>query len=200
MTSLPTAEIASKKKVTRSKLPYWRLGLPLFLQTLLILAVPTQKLYIYNTGTTITLQTAPVDPYDLMRGYSQNLNYEISNPQRLQQLLGGEILNQYNTKFYVVLEAPADNTHQAWQPIRISRDLPQHLAANQVVLKGQAQGGRIVYGLETYYIPEEQRNQINQTMHNMVRDKQVFVVDIKVDKSGNAVPVSLWLGEHKYQF
>ncbi|MDX2244681.1 MAG: GDYXXLXY domain-containing protein [Leptolyngbyaceae cyanobacterium bins.302] len=190
------------------RLPGWRLWVPLLFQSMLIIAVPAQDAYTYATGKTVVLQTVPVDPYDLLRGYSQTLGYEISQFDTLTKLPGGDLLkSSYVGDVYVVLEAPAVSTArppQAWKPVQVSRDRPTDLASNQIVLKGQSQGWRMVYGLETYYMPEDQREQINtainQINQNQRQERRPFVVEVKVDGSGNSVPVSLWIRDRNYQF
>ena len=192
-------------------LPAWRLWAPLLFQTLLIVSIPAQAVYTHLTGKTVTLQTEPVDPYDLFRGYSITVRYDISRPETLRGLPGWEGLVQQpaggdltslapGTTFYVVLEAPAASAlPKSWQPIRVSRDRPLGLPNNQVALKGYATDGNLQYGLESYYIPEDQRNQINgdinqaQQAHQGQHQAQPILVEAKVDAQGHAVPVSFWV-------
>lgn len=188
------------------RLPGWRLWVPLLFQTALILGVPAQDAYTYVAGREITLQTAPVDPYDLLRGHYQTLGYEIAQVDQLRSLPGGDWFTQHEYEagqFYVVLEAPnstAATPPKPWKPIRVSADRPQNLAANQVAIQGQTNDfGQITYGIETYYMPEAQRNQLNQEIGQQT-DRQAFVVDVKVDGSGNAVPISLWVKQNNYRF
>ncbi len=95
----------------------------LALQVAIVAIVPAQSAYTYFTGTPVVLQTLPVDPYDLLRGYSQTLNYTISDWQTLRSLPGGDRLpsDPYapaplgtegtpNTTFYVILEPPSQST------------------------------------------------------------------------------------------
>lgn len=190
------------------RLPGWRLWVPLLFQTGLILFVPAQDAYTYVAGKQITLQTAPVDPYDLLRGHYQTLGYEISRADQLRKLPGGEQLNQQLDNFYLVLQAPDQASAQAtatvnppkpWQPMRISATRPTDLTANQVAIAGKiSRYGQITYGIETYYMPEAQRNDLNQEISQT--QQQAFVVDVKVDSSGNAVPISLWVRDHNYRF
>ena len=70
------------------RLPAWRLWVPLLLQIGLIAAVPATAVYTFMTGKTVVLQTAPVDPYDLLRGYYQVLSYDISDRTNLEKLPG----------------------------------------------------------------------------------------------------------------
>ncbi len=182
----------------------WWFWLPLLFQTGLILAVPAQDAYTYATGKPVTLQTAPVDPYDLLRGYSQTLGYEISNADQLKKLPGGALTSQYSRDFYLVLEAPTATTQppKPWKAIQLSATRPENLPPNQVALQGKInQYGQISYGLETYYMPEDQRNQLNTEIRETQQNQpQAFVVEVKVDRNGNAIPISLWVKDQRYRF
>lgn len=232
---IPTVENQQMSSWEAPKKPLrgWRLWVPLLLQTALIGSVPAQAIYTHLTGTTVILQTAPVDPYDLLRGYYQTLSYDISNQNNLKNLAGWNDLpggtttcptvkppakstckpEKYlnsNTEFYVILEAPktaaTSGRPQPWKPVRVSEELPNQLRANQVALKGKYTG-RIEYGLEQYFMPEDQREQINddinqaqQRQPGQARQPQPFVVEVKVNAQGHAVPVSLWVRERNYRF
>ncbi|QYO62886.1 GDYXXLXY domain-containing protein [Leptolyngbya sp. 7M] len=143
-------------------------------------------------------------PYFVLRGHYQTLGYEISRSDQLRSLPGGEWFEQQFKagQFYVVLEAPATETTppKPWQPVRISPTRPTNLAANQVAIQGRTNRyGQISYGLETYYMPEAQRNALNTDI-SQTQDRQAFVVEVKVDGSGNAVPISLWVKDRNYRF
>lgn len=204
--------------------PSWQFWVPLVFQTVLILTVPAQAIYTQLTGKTVILQTVPVDPYELLRGYSQTLRYDISRQDSLSKLPGWENLPKQQpignrlalvepgTRFYVILAAPtkpaANKLPQAWKPVAVSTQQPSQLPANQVALKGLAERGFIQYGLETYYIPEDQREQINTDLStarqanstetppstNPTQPSQTppVVMEIKVNAQGDAVPISLW--------
>ena len=52
-------------------------------------------------------------------------------------------------------------------------------------------------------MPEDQRGEINTQIGVLTRNSGQecpFVVGAKVDSQGNAVPVSLWIGERNYRF
>jgi uncharacterized membrane-anchored protein len=196
-------------------------------QTALILTVPAQAVYTQITGKTVILQTVPVDPYELLRGYSQTLRYNISSQESLRRLPGWQNLPKLKpngnkltfiepgTRLYVILAAPGEpaltKLPQAWKPVAVSLQRPSKLRPNQVALQGLAQNGFIQYGLETYYIPEDQREQINADLRaarlanqNQLQQAQSqidpaqpqeippVVMEIKVNAQGDAVPVSLW--------
>lgn len=195
-------------------LPVWRFAVPLLFQVGLILALPAQSVYTHVTGKTVILQTIPVDPYDPLRGYSQTLSYDISRLETLQKLPGWQEVKaqqksknanylEPGTQLYVVLESlpeGAKQPPQAWKPVKVSRN-PISLPANQIALKGRSTGYSIRYGLETYYFPESQQQEINQAINQAQRGRsRSLVVEIKIDKQGNGVPVSLWVSDRNYRF
>lgn len=196
------------------RLPIWRLAIPLLLQTGIILAIPARSAYTYVTGETVVLHTVPIDPYDPLRGYSQTLNYDISQLRTLQKLPGWqEFVKQTTgtsnylptgTQLYVTLAAPKNldtQPPQAWQPVRVSKSRPTSLPANQIAIKGTSAGNSIRYGLETYYFPESRQQEINQNILQAQRgSQQRLVVEAKVDNRGNAVPVSLWVKDRNYRY
>lgn len=213
--SLPdinTPDVLTQSPPPPRKLSLWQLWLPLLFQTGIILAAPAQPFYTQLTGRTVILQTVPVDPYDPVRGYSQTLSYDISRIDNLKQLPGWqEVVTTAGSNndapvgsLYVTLQAPTStsNPPAAWQPIRVSRNLPRDLATNQVALKGQFRHNAIAYGLETYYMPEAQRDQINRNITQAQQNpqQQSVVAEVKVDTQGRAVPVSLWVKQQNYRF
>lgn len=230
----PITEPAISWETPREPLKSWRFWVPLVLQTILIAAVPAQSAYTFVTGKTVVLQTMPVDPYDLLRGYSQTLSYDISQQNTLKNLPGWNDLPgtmsscppapkppakntckpekyvESGISLYVILEQPKTQKSSglplAWKPVRVTDKLPQNLPANQIAIRGKYQGWQTEYGLESYYMPEDQRNDINDDINRATsqggqnRQKQPFVVEVKVDKQGNAVPVSLWVKDRNYRF
>jgi uncharacterized membrane-anchored protein len=195
------------------KLSIGRLAVPLLLQSLLICSIPFQSIYALATGTTVILKTMPVDPYDLLRGYYQVLSYDISSFDTLRQLSGWAKLNRNqerdtidrNQQVYVTLAkitTANPQTPQAWKPIAIGDKFPVDLSADKIAIKGTSNGSSVIYGLETYYMPEDRKDDVNEDI-NQARSsggKRNLLVEIKVDNRGLATPVSLWVGSKQYRF
>ncbi len=209
--------IATEQKANQP-LPFWRLFVPLAIQTGIILAVPTQAMYTNLTGKEVILQTVAVNPNEVLRGYTLSLDYNISRIATLRRLSGWEDLLRRNrgrngqllagTNLYVILQEQQSfgrGVPRAWRPVRVSGNLPTYLPTNQVALKGVYQDGYVMYGVETYNIPEEERQQMNNDIfrtaqRNRRRRIRPIVVKVKVDPQGKAVPVSLWVGDRNYRF
>ncbi|NET90121.1 MAG: GDYXXLXY domain-containing protein [Kamptonema sp. SIO1D9] len=198
--------------------PNWRFLVPLACQALLILAIPARAVYTSVTGETVVLQTVPVDPYDFLRGYYQTLRYDISRQENLDKLPGWDELPiqrngdytylEEGTRFYVIMEAPENSTATVnqpppWKPVAVSLNHPDNLPENQIALEGEYRYGWIDYGLERYYMPEDRREEINADIRQVnlkPGEQRAFVVEVKVDRFGDSVPVSLWVESRNYRF
>lgn len=199
----------------------WAIALPLFLQTLLIVAVPLQAAIATLLGTTVILRTVPVDPYDPFRGYYTTLQYDISQRGVLSTLDGWETIQpslepsdtarllRPGQSFYVVLsnQAQLENptatlAGEPWTPVRVSRDRPRNLPAEQIALKGTYRSDRIVYGLERYYLPEAERLDLEQRIREAQSGEEQprFFVEVRIGPLGKAVPIALWLQGDRIEF
>jgi uncharacterized membrane-anchored protein len=174
-------------------------------QFALLSTIAAPAIYTLTTGTTVFLQTAPVDPYDLLRGYYQTLNYDIADRAKLAKLPGGEILSNKQTKtgeFFVTLALPSAPGQQVAQPIAVSATKPPNLPTGQIAIQGiqNPQSGwrnDLSYGIEKFYMPESQKDTVN---NEVGRNPRKLLVEVKIDSSGHPVPVSLWVGNKSYRF
>jgi uncharacterized membrane-anchored protein len=167
------------------------------------IAVPA--IYTLNTGTTVFLQTAPVDPYDLLRGYYQTLNYDIADRAKLEKLPGGEILKAGKSQtgeFFVTLALPSTSGQQVAKPIAVSATRPTNLPKGQIAIQGthttrSSWRNELSYGIEKFYMPESQKDTVNSEIG---RNPRKLLVEVKIDSNGHPVPVSLWVGNKSYRF
>lgn len=109
------------------------------------------------------------------------------------------------TTVYITLEpssskTPISNPLQPWKATAISAKLPPKRSPEKVILKGIVDSSAfnsqfVSYGLETYYMPENRRNEVNDAIRN-----QQAVAEIKVDAQGNGVPLKLRVGDQDFEF
>jgi uncharacterized membrane-anchored protein len=196
------------------KLPFGRLAVPLLLQSIMICSISARSIYALATGTTVVIKTMPVDPYDLLRGYYQTLSYDISSFSTLKKLPGWAGLKRQNgsanisknQQIYVTLSKAKVSSNatipQAWQPIAIGSQLPTNLSADKIAIRGVSNGSSIIYGLETYYMPEDRKDDVNADISSTRSgsSSRNLLVEIKVDNRGLATPVGLWVGDKQYRF
>ncbi|HET7876039.1 MAG TPA: GDYXXLXY domain-containing protein [Methylomirabilota bacterium] len=107
-------------------------------------------------ATVIRLETAPVDPRDLLRGEYVWLRYKISEIP-LGAVVGDADLDHPGRRVYVALR-PQGPYHEV-VAASLSRDtLP--LGPGQLVIVGttewhrRGRGVQVTYGIERYYVPE----------------------------------------------
>lgn len=196
----------------------WAITLPLLIQTWLIAAVPLQAAIARVMGTTVMLQTVPVNPHDPFIGYYVTLRYDISQRGILSTLEGWDTLKSdwaasqptdllaSGRSFFVILEAPpANNTAtvpQPWQPVAVSRQYPRNLPDNQFALKGTYRSDRILYGLERYYLPETESDDLEERIRNAqtAEGSPRLRVEVRIGPFGNAVPIAFWVGDQRLEF
>lgn len=124
-------------------------------QALLLLALIGQQEYRLASPTTILLETAPVDPRDLLRGDFVILSYKVSTLTNALWNLPPPHPSKEGFPVFVSLERRGE-FHEA---VLLSATRPDPLP-NRVVIQGKLdrtwgnQQTRVTYGLERYYVKE----------------------------------------------
>jgi uncharacterized membrane-anchored protein len=161
--------------------------LVLALQSAWLLGTAAVQEHALATGRVILLETARIDPRDLLRGDYLILNYKISDvPTNLFSPPAMKDL-PYDTKIYVAL-APATNQFYVVVKASTNEFVP---AADEVLLRGKSAGPRwnaannsihIEYGLERFYVAEGTGNPAGKLTAQVVvpasgrgRVREVFV-------------------------
>ncbi len=166
-----------------------RFGLAVGLQLLILALIPSGMYIPRWFGTDVELKTAPVDPYTILSGYYVRLGYEIAQP-----VIPGWQDYGHNKPAYVVL-APTPEGH--WDVTDIYPEKPGRLPQGSVMIRGWVRGNRIHYGIESYFIPESQR----QTIEDDLRaHRDAARVDIRVDTWGRATLMRLRIEDRVYDY
>ena len=156
-------------------------------QALVLAAVPARQIYTRQTGTTVILKTAPRDPYNILSGYYVTLTYEIDRPQ----------IRRYRTESkhaWVVLREGADGI---WNADSAHDSRPESIPDGCVVIKGRKKGGRIVYGIESYFIPENARDTVERDLR---QHRGQARVEVKIDSFGHAALIRLLIEDKVYEY
>jgi uncharacterized membrane-anchored protein len=159
-------------------------------QFLILGAVPAGKIYTLCTGKTVILKTAPYDPYTIMSGYYVNLSHEISHP---------DISNEWQhwsegQQVWVVLKK---DDSEIWNAVSVHNSRPESVPEDCVIIKGKKEDYRIVYGIESYFIPEDARNTVESDLRT---NRTQARVKVKVDSLGNAALISLMIQDRVYKY
>jgi uncharacterized membrane-anchored protein len=188
-------------------------GLALLLQAGLMLSVPLRGLPTRWWGKTVVLETIPVALNNLSDKPSR-LRYRIAQRSKLRELPGGAKtfaqIPRSPTDFFVILEpsrpqgksgpgAKLPAALKPWTVINVSRDRPNQLKAQQVILQGEDTGQDWVrYGMEQYRLPHQIQQQLNPAA-GAVR-YPALNVEVKTDPVGQGLPIALWVGGSRYRF
>lgn len=174
--------------------------------------------YTVATGTPVLLKTAPVDPWDALRGQYVSLNYEISMLRPEQIPMTGLPYRSGQT-IWVTLQ----KGNPYWTAVAVS-DKRSAAAAGQVIIKGivqwymepfepkvaeptsppgappppetpPPQPARLMvrYGIEQFYVPEGQ----GEDLQRQVRDMSVEAL---VDSTGRAALHKVFLGDKEIKW
>jgi uncharacterized membrane-anchored protein len=173
-------------------------SLAVLAQVAILLVSPVEKLVVRQTGRVITIETKPVDPYDIFRGYYMVLSYVASEPPGFRD----EAFTK-NEKVYTLLKKDQDGI---WQPLSVSRNCPENLPDNQAVIRGRIVSrwlGPIRYGIEEFYMPEAVRHQMETEAQNARRQTGApsrLLADVAVDEQGRSSLLRLHIGDKTYAY
>ncbi len=162
-------------------------------QVLLVAAVPAQKIRARLSGRVILLQIEPVDPYSILSGYYLALNYEISRGERFRDW--PKPPPKDGVQIWAVVEVSPEGVAK---PVHFARGgAPPALQEGEVALRGTMRRGRIQYGIESFYVPETRRREIEEDFRRNVADARAEVV---VDADGNAALRRLLIRDRSYSY
>lgn len=189
-------------------------SLAVLVQLVLVGMVPVNHYAPLVTGRPIYLKLAPVDPYNPFYGYYMILSYEIASVDRTDVTVtepaaetqesdeaaveppaepAGTIPPDefvppdipYEAVVYVIVKKADDGF---WHRKTVTLDRPADLAEDEVLLKGINYYGRISFGIEQLYVPEETRLRIETDLRDNLDKARALV---KVDSRGNAALVQV---------
>lgn len=165
-----------------------RLVLLLAVQFGILGLVAAEKIRAEIWGREILIRTAPYDPYDFLSGYHAALRYEIS---QLPEDVEKERFKR-NDPVYVLL---APDPNDAWQIESVHAEPVFPSGENTVMLRGRVSRDRILYGIEHFYFPETQRDEINSGLREHPGQSYAR---IKVSRGGHAVLQGLIIRGKEY--
>ena len=198
----------------------WKLLLPLALQLAIVASIPIQPAITRATGTTAYISTAPVDPYDLLRGRYVTLSYSMENTSVLEILPGWrppdevtEADGSHPSHIYIIIapEEPAGDATSldgevdendgatsptAWQPVAVAYKLPTDLPDGRLAIEARILTyGFVDIGLSQYFIPEAIGDELERDMWD---NRMNTVAEIKVDSQGQTALLGLWVEDRRY--
>ncbi len=175
-----------------------------FIQTAILGYMIWDRAMLLKNGREVVVDVVPVDPRSLFRGDYVILNYQLSvvdknlatfEPKRRDQV-------------FVTLQKEAGA--KGWQPIRIEREKPEALAAEQVLVRANVQGFtsrsvegskdrvqqvRLRYGAESYFVEEGKGKELEK----QIADRKIQVLWAVAPSGEVAVKALLINGQKLYE-
>jgi uncharacterized membrane-anchored protein len=163
----------------------WRRWGPLVavvaIQVALLAAIPLRQVRARLAGAEITLETVPVDPYDVLSGYYVTLRYEAEQAE----YTGGDA-DAGDAHLVVSPASPS------WRAITCSRGLASR-GPDEVAIRVNIENGRCrIPSAGRFYIPEARRAEVEAAMR---ASGGRALVDMRVDAEGNAALLRLRVGD-----
>jgi uncharacterized membrane-anchored protein len=142
----------------------------LIVQVGILVAIPARKIVARATGQTVTLETRPVDPYDILAGYYVTLAYAVERAD--SDLVEGD-LEEGQTVFVNV-----EKDEPAWRLRSITSEPDTYDGAVSIRATWKGSVARIEEA-SRFYVPEDRRHEID----GLLRAGRAYV-DLKVDAGG----------------
>ena len=157
---------------------------------LLIASYAGYKEYNLRTGQTVMLRVVPVDPRDMFRGDYVILNYDISRMPEDRR--SEESSPYYGDTVYVSLVKDGDY-YKAGQIFKSYP--PKGLFIKGEVRENSFGISTIVYGIESYFVPEGE----GHNLENAIRQHNV-AAEVAINHYGHAVIKNLIIDGQKVTF
>lgn len=169
-----------------------RIALIIAVQTLALFSIIAMRQWTLNTGTSIILETLPVDPRSLFSGDYVRLNYKISN-LKVDEISGDRDFKRHDCVYVLLKEGDP-----YWQPVSIHHSKPAappgHVAIKGEVNyvndffwnqeTGKSEKGKNInvrYGIESYFVPEGEGRGLERP-----KEGEKVTIIVAVDKFGTA--------------
>lgn len=173
----------------------WAFIVIVILQISVLCVMIAKRVYLLDTGAKILLKCEPVDPRSLISGDYIILNYQVSSLAK--ELYKDTDLNKLksNNIVYVALEKPA--TEKYWVAKSFSSDFESLKKTNLIIMKGTIKDTystiRIRYGVENYFVPQNQGLSIEQKMGDVS-------VEVSVSDTGESAISRLFIHDREVTF
>ena len=173
----------------------WAFIIIVVLQIAVLCVMIANRAYLLDTGVKILLKCEPVDPRSLISGDYIILNYQVSSIAK--ELYKGTDINKLksNDIVYVALEKPA--TEKYWIAKSFSSDFESLKKTNMIIMKGTIKDTystiRIRYGIEDYFVPQNQGLSIEQKMGDVS-------VEVSVSDTGESAISRLFIQDREVTF
>jgi len=151
--------------------------------------------FILHKGTKVLLKCKPVDPHSLFSGDYVILNYDISTiDQKLFDSIDARLKERNPNEIFVALKKNPANDF--WAVASASKDFRKLKSKYSVVIRGTREywdGSRIKYGVENYFVPQNQGLKIEKNLSDVS-------VEVAVSEKGESAISKLFIDGKEVKF
>jgi uncharacterized membrane-anchored protein len=169
---------------------WWFFIMALLLQVGLMFLIIIPQWTILAYGREVVLETEPYDPYTIFSGYYADLRYKIENVEPVSDSNGV----YSNQRFFVLLKRNQEGT---WDVVRAGEQPFRKLGPDEAQIRGKVSYNTMEYGIEQYYLPEDQRERVDKLLSK--RDTKVLVT-VRLAADGRAAIQSLRIGKEVFKY
>jgi hypothetical protein len=165
-----------------------RLIVVLAVQLAILVAVPFRQVVARLRGTTVTLKTAPVDPFDVLAGHYVTLAYEV---ERVPARLADPGLQPGDRVWVTVAQG-----QPAWTLESVTRERPAPASGRASIRArwkwtGSEQGLAELEGAGRLYVTEERGKELDARRWG----RRESLVDLRIGEDGTPAVLDLRAGE-----
>lgn len=164
------------------------------LQVAVLVFMAAKQEYILAAGEKILLKCQPVDPRSLFSGDYIILNYEITriDLETITVKNGEKRSVDIDETIYIALDKSKADKY--WRAVAASRDLDWLKSIHKTVIKGRiGQRYNIKFGLEDYFVPQNQGREIERNLDSVH-------VEVSVMPDGSSALSKLFLNNKEVRF
>lgn len=167
---------------------WWRLWVVLTVQLAILVAVPARQALARLRGTTLTLRTVPVDPFDVLAGHYVTLAYEV---ERVPTRLAEPGLQPGDRVWVTVAQG-----QPAWTLVSVTRERPAPASGRASMRArwkwgGPDQGQVELDGAGRLYVTEERGRALDARRGG----RRESLVDLRVGEDGTPAVLDLRAGD-----
>jgi uncharacterized membrane-anchored protein len=166
-------------------------ALAVLVQLAILAALPSARYLATVAGTGVYLKIAPYDPYNILSGRFAQITF----PDVSQLPIGVPQNNvlQEGQELFLIIE-PGD--YGVWTTATYSSTYPEFVGDGQVVMKGAYEFGRVIFGIESFYIQEDLADDFAKQLSENTDSARALV---NIDSQGNCAIIQVELGPHIYK-
>jgi len=167
------------------------------LQAVILFSMIAKQELLLKNGTKVMLKCVPVDPRSLFSGDYVRLNYGISEIRKGETEAEHKKFDEFSEGDTIYVALVKNNEDRFYSIADYAKTADELKKKYRVILKGTVDDAyyalRITYGLETYFVPQNEGREIETKMAEVS-------VEVSVDEDGRSALSKLFIAGKEVKF